>query len=60
MSIAKWVRQALDLVRRRRPAISTSKKLEAVRAAVRHDYPTGDIDRMLAEIASESPGHERG
>jgi hypothetical protein len=50
MSIAKWVRQALDLARRREPANGVGKKLEVIRAAVRHDYPSGDIDGMLAEI----------
>jgi hypothetical protein len=52
MSIAEWVRQALDLARRREPASTTGKKIDVVRAAVRHGYPTGDIDTMLAEIES--------
>lgn len=52
MSIAEWVRQALDLARRREPANGVGKKLEVIRAAVRHDYPSGDIDAMLAEIES--------
>lgn len=50
MSIAEWVRQALDLARRRKPAGGAAKKLEVIRAAARFDYPTGDIDRILAEI----------
>jgi hypothetical protein len=50
MSIAEWVRQALDLARRREPSGGASKKLEVIRAAARHDYPSGDIDTMLAEI----------
>jgi len=50
MSIAEWVRQALDLARHREPAGSVSKKLEVIRAAARHDYPVSDIDGMLAEI----------
>lgn len=50
MSIAEWVRQALDLARRREPIHDAGKKLEVVRAAVRHNGPTGDIDAMLAEI----------
>lgn len=50
MSLAEWVRQALDLARRREPTTGTGKKLEVVRAAVQHNGPTGDIDRMLAEI----------
>jgi hypothetical protein len=52
MSIAEWVRQALDLARRREPAGGLGKKLEVIRAATRHDYPSGDIDDMLAEIES--------
>ena len=50
MSMAEWVRQALDLARRREPVNDTSKKLAAVRAAVKHNGPTADIDVMLAEI----------
>ena len=50
MSIAEWVRQALDLARRREPVGSVSKKLEIIRAAAQHDYPVSDIDDMLAEI----------
>ena len=52
MSIAEWVRQALDLARRREPIGDVGKKLATIRAAVRHDYPSGDIDAMLAEIES--------
>jgi len=52
MSIAEWVRQALDLARRREPITDVGKKLEIIRAAVRHDYPSGDIEDMLAEIES--------
>jgi hypothetical protein len=50
MSLAEWVRQALDLARRREPLGTAGKKLEVIRAAAQHDYPTGDIDSMLAEI----------
>jgi hypothetical protein len=50
MSLAEWVRQALELARRREPLGDTGKKLEVIRAASQHDYPTGDIDTMLAEI----------
>ena len=50
MSVAEWVRQALRLVRRNEPSGSAGKKLEAVRAAARLEFPTADIDRMLAEI----------
>ena len=50
MSLAEWVRQALELARRREPLGTTGKKLDVIRAAAQHDYPTGDIDTMLAEI----------
>lgn len=50
MSLAEWVRQALDLARRKEPVGDIGKKLQAVRAAARHDYPVGDIDSMLDEI----------
>ena len=50
MSIAEWVRQALDLACRREPLGSIGKKLEIVHKAARYDYPVGDVDSMLAEI----------
>ena len=50
MSLAEWVRQALDLARRREPLGGIGKKLEVIRAATRNDYPVSDIRGMLAEI----------
>ncbi len=50
MSIAAWVRQALAIARRREPLGDSGKKLDVVRAAALHSYPTADIDTMLAEI----------
>lgn len=50
MSIAEWVRQALALAHRREPLGDVEKKLAAIRAAAKHEFPTGDIDTMLAEI----------
>ena len=50
MSIAAWVRQALDLARRREPLGSTGKKLETIQTATQHNYPVTDIDGVLAEI----------
>lgn len=52
MSLAEWVRQALEKARRREPLGDPGKKLQAIRAALRHEFPTGDIDQMLAEIES--------
>ncbi len=50
MSVAEWVRQALARARERQPEGGVGKKLEVIRASARFDYPTGDIDQMLAEI----------
>lgn len=50
MSIAEWVQQALKEVCRHELHYNVEKKLAAVRAAVRHESPTSDIESMLAEI----------
>jgi hypothetical protein len=52
LSIAEWVREALAVARRKEPLGDAGKKLDVVRAAARHTYPTADIDRMLSEIES--------
>lgn len=41
------------------PAAEAGRKLEAVRAAVAHEFPTADIDRMLREIEHGYLGEER-
>jgi len=50
LTIAAWVREALALARRREPIGDAGKKLDVVRAAAQHSYPTADVDAMLAEI----------
>lgn len=50
MSIAEWVRQALELARRREPTKDVEKKLEALRTAAKYEFPVGDIDQILDEI----------
>lgn len=50
MTTAEWVRQALRTVRRTEPQGDVRKKLDVVRAAVRHEFPTADIDQMLEEM----------
>lgn len=60
MSIAEWVRQALDLARRHEPESGVGKKLGIIRAAAQFDFPAGDIATMLAEIeAGYSSGSNR-
>jgi hypothetical protein len=50
MSIAQWVRQALEQARRGEPTGNMGKKLEAVRRGAQQEFPAPDIDAMLAEI----------
>lgn len=50
MTVAEWVRQALRAARRREPATGARKKMEVIRAAARHSFPTADMEQMLAEI----------
>jgi hypothetical protein len=50
MSIAAWVRQALSVATRREPLGDSAKKLDLIRAAARHQYPTAEIEEMLAQI----------
>jgi hypothetical protein len=52
LTVSEWVRRCLREARRRRPSRDAGRKLEAVRAAARHGFPTADIDQMLAEIES--------
>ena len=52
MTVAEWVRQSLREARAAGADRDTSQKLEAVRIAATHAFPTGDIDQMLAEIES--------
>jgi predicted 2-oxoglutarate/Fe(II)-dependent dioxygenase YbiX len=50
MTVAEWVRQALRAARRRAPVTDSRKKIDAIRAAARHSFPTADIDQMITEI----------
>ena len=50
MTVAEWVRLALQEARRRRPTKNPARKLQAIREAVRFGFPTSEIRTMLAEI----------
>jgi hypothetical protein len=50
MTVAEWVRQKLRAARVAESVADPARKLEAVRAAAAHSFPTGDIDQLLAEI----------
>jgi hypothetical protein len=51
-TVAEWVRQTLRAARRQEPRLEGERKLKAVREAVRHKFPSSDIQQMLAEIES--------
>jgi len=50
MTTAEWVRQALRAARRAKSGVAPRKKLEVIRAAARHAFPSPDIEQMLTEI----------
>jgi hypothetical protein len=49
-TVADWVRRAIRTARQAGGASDPSRKLTALRAALRHRFPTADIDQMLDEI----------
>jgi len=58
VTVAAWVRETLERARRREPQLDAGRRIEAIRGAARHDFPTADIDQMLAEIdAGYQMGH---
>jgi hypothetical protein len=50
LTVAEWVRRALREARQREPVADIKGRLTAVREAARLEFPTGDIDEMLADI----------
>lgn len=50
MTVAEWVRQSLRQARADQPTGDVQSKLEALDRARRNRFPSGDIDRILAEI----------
>ena len=51
-TVAEWVRRALRAARQRQPGEKAETKIQSVRAAVRHTFPTADIEDILREIES--------
>lgn len=50
MTVAEWVRQVLRSARREEPTSDPRRKMEVLHSSVRHTFPSGDIQQMLAEI----------
>jgi hypothetical protein len=55
-TVSEWVRAALRAARRAEPGADDRRKLDALRTAVRHAFPAGDIDQILAEISRGREG----
>lgn len=54
LTLSECVRQKLRRAGRDETPGNIDRKLATIRAAVRHDFPTADIDQMLREIKSGS------
>ncbi len=50
MTVSAWVRRAIRRASRSESSADPAHKLDAIRAASRHAFPTGEIETMLAEI----------
>ena len=55
--VSEWVRGAIREARKKTPSSSKEEKLAVIRQACAHDFPTADIDQMLAEVER---GYSRG
>jgi hypothetical protein len=59
MTVAEWVRQALRAARRGESTGDPGRKLQAIQSAVKHSFPSADIDQMLEEIEAGYAGRRR-
>jgi len=50
ISILRWFQRALGFVAWHRPSRSVRNKLRIIRDAAKHEYPTGDMPEVLADI----------
>ncbi len=53
MTVSAWVRQAIRTARRTESGVDPSRKLDVIRVAVDHSFPTADIEVMLREIEAD-------
>jgi methylmalonyl-CoA mutase N-terminal domain/subunit len=52
VTVAQWVREALNEARRAAAGSNVSNKITAIRAAAKHQFPTTEIEVMLQQIES--------
>lgn len=58
-SVSDWVRQVLRAARREYPSVEAGRKVQVVREAASHRYPTGDMDDILRDIESGYGGGDK-
>ena len=58
ITVAEWVRHAILFAAQGESQREVGRKLEVVRAAALHSYPTCDVEQMLGEIAPGDSGLE--
>lgn len=51
VTVAEWVRRALRGAGRRQSSGDVDRKIAALAAASKYEFPSGDIDQMNADIA---------
>jgi hypothetical protein len=57
VTVAEWVRQAVRQARHAESTPDSTEKLAALHRALRHEFPTGEIDELLANIERGYAGH---
>lgn len=58
LSLGEWVRRTLRRAMSERSPTSATRKLQTIRQATQHSYPTADIDQMLKEIEQGYLSHD--
>lgn len=52
VTVSAWVRRAIKHEMRERPGKRASEKLDIIRASASYEFPTGDYEKMAAEVES--------
>lgn len=52
LTMSEWVRRALREARTESTTGDPARKLAVIRTSAGHDFPTADVEQMLAEIES--------
>jgi hypothetical protein len=52
LTVSAWVRQSLHTARLQLPSTGAGRKIDVIRAAAKYEFPTADIEVMLAETES--------